>query len=335
MRFSIRPTHLCTTLLCASAISLASAKTIVVGPDRELKLPSAAAALAGDGDTIAIDAGEYFDCAVWRANNLTIEGREGTVVITDKTCDGKALFIVSGNDVAIRNLTFARARVPDGNGAGIRAEGVDLRVEHSRFVNNESGILVNPAPSSTVAIVDSEFIGNGRCLGARCAHALAVDEIALLRVENCKFTDTKAGHHIASRALRSELINDEIVDGAEGTSSYLVDIPNGGSVLMVNSILEKGPKSSNPATAIMLGDESTRRPLGELGFTRNRFSNDIGASTVFIRNWTRADVKMEDNILGDRTIAVSSDGYFLHQLRVWAAQFVALGRRVARAILLR
>lgn len=335
MRPLVRRLHLCLALVGAATISPSSARTLVVGADRELKLPSAAAAVASDGDTITIDAGEYFDCAVWRANKLTIQGGEGTVVITDKSCGGKALFIVSGNDVAIRNLTFARARVPDGNGAGIRAEGVNLRVEHSRFVNNESGILVNPAPSGTVTIVDSEFVGNGRCLGARCAHALAVDEIALLRVENCKFTDTKAGHHIVSRALRSELIKDEIVDGAEGTSSYLVDIPTGGSVLMMDSVLEKGPRSSNPATAIMLGGESTSGSPGELGFARNRFSNDSGASTVFIRNWTGAEVKVEDNTLGDRTIAVSSDGYFTHQLRVWVAQLVALGRRVAKAILMR
>src|SRR5258708_26983509 len=52
------------------------------------------------------------------------------VVITDKACQGKALFVITGDDVSVRNLTFTRARVPDGNGAGIRAEGVNLRVEH-------------------------------------------------------------------------------------------------------------------------------------------------------------------------------------------------------------
>jgi hypothetical protein len=335
MRLPVRPLHVCLALIGASTISLASARTLVVGADQELKLPSAAASVASDGDTITIEAGEYFDCAVWRANGLTIEGSEGNTVITDKTCEGKALFVVSGNDIRIRNLTFARARVPDGNGAGVRAEGVNLRIEHSHFINNESGILVNPALASTVTIVDSEFIGNGRCSGGRCAHALAVDEIALLRVENSKFSDTKAGHHIASRALRSELIGDEIVDGAEGTSSYLVDIPSGSSLVMANNVLEKGPKSSNPATAIMLGDEATPRPLGQFSFSGNRFSNDTGASTIFIRNWARADVKLEDNILGDRTTAVSSDGYVLHRLRVWWAQLVALSKMLVKAALRR
>jgi hypothetical protein len=334
MRPPLRPALLCIVLACASGGSPASARTLVVGADRELTSPSAAAAIAADGDTVAIDAGEYFDCAVWRANGLIIEGSAANVVITDKTCDGKALFVTGGNDITIRNLTFTRARVPDGNGAGIRAEGVNLRVEHSRFLNNESGILVNPVPSGTVTIVDSTFVGNGRCAAGRCSHALAVDEIALLRVESCKFTATKAGHHIASRAARNELIGNEIVDGAEGSSSYLVDIPNGGSLAMAENILQKGPKSSNPATVIMLGDDASVRP-GKYRFSGNRFSNDTGGATIFVRNWTGAEVKAEGNTLGASTIAVSSDGYFLHRLRVWSAQFVALCKSLVKAVLRR
>ena len=42
------------------------------------------------------------------------------VVITDKACQGKALFVTVGEGITVRNLTLTRARVPDGNGAGIR-----------------------------------------------------------------------------------------------------------------------------------------------------------------------------------------------------------------------
>ena len=62
-------------------------------------------------------------------------------MLSDKSCGGKAIFITLGSDITIRNLTFARARVPDRNGAGIRAEGRNLTVEHSRFIDNENGIL--------------------------------------------------------------------------------------------------------------------------------------------------------------------------------------------------
>jgi hypothetical protein len=329
MRSSFWPALLCVILIGVSPIS---AKTLLVGADREFASPSEAAKVATDGDTVAIDSGEYFDCAVWRANGLIVEGSAAEVIITDKTCDGKALFVIAGNDITIRNVTFARARVPDGNGAGIRAEGVNLRIEHSRFLNNESGVLVNPSSSSIVTIRDSEFIGNGRCAAGRCAHALAVGVIALLHVENSKLTGTKAGHHIVSRAVRSELIGNEIADGADGTSSYLVDIPNGGSLAMTSNVLEKGPKSSNPATAIMLGDESPLAPNSTFDIFGNRFSNDTGGATILVRNWTGAEVKAEGNVLGTGTTVVSSDGYFLHRLRGWTVQFKALCKYLLKAV---
>jgi hypothetical protein len=285
----------------------ADARTLMVGADQELKLPSAAAAVARDGDTIIIAAGEYFDCAVWRANHLTIEGKGTDVVITDKACEGKGLFIARGNDMTIRNLTFTRARVPDGNAAGIRAEGVNLRVEHSRFVNNENGILANPSPGSTITIVDSEFIRNGKC-DPNCAHGIYTGEIALLHIEHSKFLETKVGHHIKSRALRTELIGNEIADGETGTSSYLVDIPNGGSLVMTDNIMEKGPHSSNQATAVSIGAEGVSHRTAELTISGNKFTNDEDRETVFIRNMTATEAALSGNSFKGKVKPLSGDG---------------------------
>ena len=63
------------------------------------------------------------------------------MVFTDLTCGGKALLITNGNNITIRNMTLQRARVPDHNGAGIRAQGGDLTIENVHFNNNEDGIL--------------------------------------------------------------------------------------------------------------------------------------------------------------------------------------------------
>src|SRR4051812_41238960 len=100
-------------ILCA--LPPAFAKTLQVGPDRELKQPSDAAAAAADGDTIEIDPVKdgYFDCAVLKASHLTVVGNGDDVVLTDKTCQGKGILVVTGDDVTIRNLTLTRARVPD------------------------------------------------------------------------------------------------------------------------------------------------------------------------------------------------------------------------------
>jgi hypothetical protein len=295
------------TLIGLFSCAPADARTLMVGADQELKLPSAAAAVARDGDTIIIAAGEYFDCAVWRANHLTIEGKGTDVVITDKACEGKGLFIARGNDMTIRNLTFTRARVPDGNAAGIRAEGVNLRVEHSRFVNNENGILANPSPGSTITIVDSEFIRNGKC-DPNCAHGIYTGEIALLHIEHSKFLETKVGHHIKSRALRTELIGNEIADGETGTSSYLVDIPNGGSLVMTDNIMEKGPHSSNQATAVSIGAEGVSHRTAELTISGNKFTNDEDRETVFIRNMTATEAALSGNSFKGKVKPLSGDG---------------------------
>src|SRR5262249_34957363 len=45
-----------------------------VGPGQTYKTPSEAAAIAHDGDHIDIRPGRYVDCAIWKANDLVIEG---------------------------------------------------------------------------------------------------------------------------------------------------------------------------------------------------------------------------------------------------------------------
>ncbi len=134
-------------LLVACAVG--GGNVLEVGPTQRLKLPSQAAAAASAGDIIRIAPGDYTDCAVWRTNRLTIEATGEGAVLADKTCAGKGIFVIDGNDITVRNITFERAAVPDANGAGIRAEGRNLTVEHSRFIDNENGILANPKPGST------------------------------------------------------------------------------------------------------------------------------------------------------------------------------------------
>jgi hypothetical protein len=298
------------SLLFIIGLSLSAttyAKTLTVGPDQELKVPSAAAAIARADDKIIIEPGEYFDCAIWTANGLTIEGKGAGVIMTDKACAGKGLFVIEGNDITIRNITFTRARVPDGNGAGIREEGVNLRVEHSRFINNENGILTNPSPNSTIIIVDSEFSRNGKC-EPNCAHGIYIGEAALLHVERSKFSETKTAHNIKSRAVRTELIGNEVTDGEIGTSSYLIELPNGGSLVMTDNVLQKGRNSSNPATAISIGAEGVTHRTAELTISRNKFTNDQNRETVFVRNMTATEAVLTGNTLKGKVVPLVGDG---------------------------
>ena len=104
-----------------------------VGPAARFKLPSEAAGSARSGDTIHIAPSDYTDCAVIRASGLTIEATGEGATIGDKSCAGKGIFVIDGNDVTVRNITFQHATVPDQNGAGIRAE--EQRAARSRMAS--------------------------------------------------------------------------------------------------------------------------------------------------------------------------------------------------------
>lgn len=321
--------------LCLALIGIASrpaaAARLEVGPERTLKAPSAAAKIAKDGDTVMIDPGTYYDCAVWSANHLTIAGGDGAVVITDTACEGKALFVIRGNDTAIRNISFARARVPDGNGAGIRLEGSDLTVADSKFIDNQSGILATGRPDSAITISNSDFIGNGACQSG-CAHALSVGGVRSLQVTHSRFTGTKRAHDIVSAALRTELIDNVIEDGGDGTSSYLVDLPNGGAIRLDRNTLQKGPLTSNPRTAIMVGDGGDLWSDCEVVAVGNRFTNDTGHNVSFMTNWSGATPVLQENQFFGMVTPVSASGVWLHSAKVAAGRIKTGLHRIAGGV---
>jgi hypothetical protein len=297
--------------LSAALGAPAQGRTLTVGPGQEYKLPSEAAKAAAAGDSIEIQPqdGGYYDCAIWRAANLTIEGVGDGVVITDTTCQGKALFVTVGNGITIRNLTFQRARVPDGNGAGIRAQGANLRVEKSRFIDNQAGLLAAPSPGSKMAILDTEFADNGHCAGPRCAAALAVSELAELHVEHCVFEGTRQGDDVASGAARTEIVDTEMTQGPAGTGRDFVLLTNGGSLVMRNDALEKGPHSSDTDYAVNIRAGFDAQPVAELTFAGNRFTNDTGHAVVFLHNLSSGNPTFDNNRFDPATSPVSTSGY--------------------------
>ncbi len=290
----------------ALAPSMAMARVLDVGPGLPFVLPGTAAAQAHPGDVIRIAPGLYQDCMVITADRVTIEGTGPEVVLADRTCQGKGILVISGRDVTVRGLTLRGALVPDRNGAGIRAEGGNLTIENTRFLENENGILTGSTPAAAIHIRDSLFFGNGRC-DPICAHAVYAGQIGLLRIERTRFLDTRAGHHIKSRATRTEIVDSDIADGPTGTASYLIDIPNGGDVLIERTTLSKGPLSGNPV-AVMIGAEGATTPTLYLRARGNQFDNAMGREVTFLVNRTRTPALLEGNRLSGQVRPLEGPG---------------------------
>lgn len=278
-----------------------------VGPTRALRLPSEAARIARDGDTVEIDPGTYEDCAVWRASRLKLLGKGGIAHVTTKTCQGKAIWVIDGDDTTVERIRFSRAAVPDKNGAGIRLTGGTLTVRQSVFEDNENGILAGSAAGKTVTIEASRFERNGKC-EPDCAHGIYINTVARVIVRDSVFRGQKIGHHIKSRALSTTVTGTTIEDGATGTASYLIDLPNGGDALIAGNRLQKGPRSDNRSIAIAYGLEGARNPAKSVQIENNLFRSDLPQSTDFVRNGAANAVTLSGNALCGIVVPLSGPG---------------------------
>ena len=313
----MQPLHRVTTVfalallgcgLVLGSAGFADAATLAVGKDKQYKLPSAAIAAAKEGDHVDIDPGEYFDCAVVEADKLVIEGvgDADKVLMTDKACKGKALLVTVGDDITVRNMTLTRARVPDGNGAGIRAEGQNLTVDGVHFVNNQDGILTTDG-MGTLTVRNSLFDRNGTCEQA-CSHGIYAGHIDKLVVEKSTFIGTKQGHHIKSRALVTEVTGCTIDDGPTGTASYEIDISNGGTLIARDNTITKGPKAENHTAAIMIGAEGITQPTREITVENNKFRNAGSYGTFLVYNQTATEAQVKNNQISGKAQALHGDG---------------------------
>ena len=187
-----------------AAHTFPDATILRVGPQRWLKTPSEAARLAKPGDTIEIDAGIYLnDYAVWQQENLTIRGIDGMAHMKSDTLipNGKAIWIVSGDNTVIENIEFSGARVADTNGAGIRHQGGDLTLRNTYFHHNEFSVLTGPYPEASLEVSSSRFYFQKR--EGTFSHGIYVGGLGRFTITGSHFKGTDRGHQIKSRALEN------------------------------------------------------------------------------------------------------------------------------------
>lgn len=261
-----------------------------------------------------IAAGTYFDCAIWHAKDLTIEGEAAdTTIITDTACAGKALFITDGRNTTIRHLTLARVRVPDGNGAGIRAEARDLTVQDVRFLDSQDGIL-DGADGGFLRVSDSAFIADGVSLDGAPTHAVIAGHLDQLRIERSRFAQARGGDDIASDAKHTELVGNTLADEGGRMTGPMVHI-GGGTLLMEGNTVTLSPGAiARPGVVLITGDAAAITVRG------NTLTEPAGAAVPLVRNWGGVAAVDTGNTMPPGVAAVSDDGSAYHRLRAHLAE---------------
>ena len=271
-----------------------------VGQNRALRLPSEAAAVAEDGDIVEIDAGLYRgDVAGWPQSDLIIRsvGGRAHVNAEGRGYGGKALWVVSGDNVTIEGMELSNCVVPDHNCAAVRAEGSDLTLHGVHFHGNQMGVLTAGHFRGTLLVERSELNDNivdHERFGVQPAHNVYMSGGDRLVVRGSYLHSLRAGHNIKSRAAESIILFNRIEDGPTGSSSYHIDISDGGRAIIVGNLITQGPEAEN-ASIIAFGMEGTHRDQ-ILDIAHNTLINQRGTG-VFINNNAPVVARLTNNLL--------------------------------------
>ncbi len=296
-----KPLLLLALLAAASPIAAQSSNgafLIVETGERFDRLDEAVAAIGDSSATIRIAPGRYRDCAVQEAGRIFYIAEEfGTAIFDGGMCEGKATLVLRGDFARVEGLVFARMRVPDGNGAGIRIEEGDLEVSETLFQDGQCGILSASDPGGTISIDHSTFSGLGRHPDGHGAHSLYIGGYGALKVTNTRFERGTGGHYLKSRAPIIEILDSSFDDSQGQATNYHVDLSEGATGRIAGNVFVNGTGKENYGTFIAVAPEGRENSSKGLVIERNQASVVPGFewSTSFIGDWSGDELVIRDN----------------------------------------
>lgn len=130
-------------------------------------------------------------------------------------------------------------------------------------------------------------------------HLLYVGRIARFAITGSRFENGYRGHLIKSRARRSDILDNHIVDGPRGEASYEINLPNGGIAHISGNTIGQSDKTQNPVL-ISFGAEGNVWPENALLLEGNTLISDYLPSGLFLRVHkdkfpTPPRIRIEDN----------------------------------------
>lgn len=262
------------------------ANDIWVGQNQTYKTLAAAVKASSAGDTIHVGAGTYTNDWTNITHDLKIVGVAGQThfVATTTPPNGKGMILIDNSDVVIENIEFSGVSVGSGNGAPIVQNSAgDLTIRNCDFHDSQQALRVGGGTDthwigSDVLIENSTFSN----LGSWGGHGMYISSVETLTVRDSDFSDIHLRHAIKSRALETTVENNHFQDGATGTASYFVDVPQQGIANITGNTFIKGANASNP-NFISYGGEPqfTQYTDNALNVVNNTFySYETGANAV-------------------------------------------------------
>ncbi|MEO8671828.1 MAG: hypothetical protein ABI411_10975 [Tahibacter sp.] len=305
---------------------IAWSQTLHVGPGQTYATPCAAIAAAIAGSTILIEAsGNYAgNVCGWTKNGLTLRGVNGRAHIdaAGNNAQGKAIWVIAGNDTVVDNIEFSGCTVPDGNGAGIRQEGVNLTVRNAYFHDNQDGILAGDKAGSTILIENTEFLHNGSGTGQ--THNLYINHVDTLIFRYNWSHGAYVGHLLKSRARQNFVLYNRLTGEAGSTESYEINLPSGGTSYVIGNLIEQPATSPNGAMLDYFSEPADPNPAQELFVVNNTFVNNRSSGTfVQVNGAVSTAAILRNNIFhGGGTVSNQAIAVLDHNLATNAAIFV-------------
>ena len=265
--------------------------TLTVGWNGQYATIAAAVAAAQNGDTVSVAAGTYANDVATVRTNISLVASGGQVVLlgTNALAPGGALLTVAAN-LTITGFVFAGAHSADGSAAGLLQTAGALTVRNSLFTGNQAGLVSTAGSTATVSVQGSEFAGNGN--GSSTGN-IAVSAIQSLSIANSYIHDAAGGDEVRSLAHGTTVTGSRIEDNAAAAATAL-DLPNGGTVSVQNSVLQKGANST--AAAIIRFGGGTAYAGGSLSVGGNTAVADK-AGALLVQNSAPATAAVNANQL--------------------------------------
>jgi hypothetical protein len=213
--------------------------------------------------------------------------------------------------LTVNGLTFEGAYISNslgGNGAGIRDQntgpGAKLIILNSTFTNNQEGVLQGDDPDEVIMVSNSNFINNGNPNISYFQHGIYVNSGASFTVSNSLFCGQLIGHSIKSRAQVTVVDGSQIYDGSQGpipcepgSSSFAIDVPNGGAATISGNQLIQGAASPN-LKIVDYSEEGLTYSSNSLVVSDNDFQSIGTSSAIAIYDPACIKAQLSGNTFG-------------------------------------